>query len=81
MTGLAGFAWLFYIIATGEKVSFSNESIQYQVPILCAVVIMKYLILVKNRFKTKKALFRANIYGYIVFLIVVLVIDYKDQLF
>ena len=52
MTGLAGFAWMFYIMVTGENVRFFNDSIQYQVPILVAVVLVKYLLLLYYHFKT-----------------------------
>ena len=44
------------------------------------MVTIKYAILLYNNFETKKALFKANIYGYIVFLLVVLIIEYKDGL-
>jgi len=77
MTGLAGTAWLLNNLITGKTVKFRNESIQYQVPILISVVIMKYVILAYNRFKTKKALLKSNIYSFCLFLMVVLVIEYK----
>jgi hypothetical protein len=76
MTGLAGFAWLLHTMITGEKIKFYNETIQYQLPILIMVVIIKYFILLWNGFKTVKGLFKFNIYAYIVFVVVVLVIDY-----
>jgi hypothetical protein len=50
MTGLAGFAWFFYITVKGESVTFENASIAYQIPLLIGVVIMKYIILLANRF-------------------------------
>jgi len=81
MTGLAGFAWFFFIMARGEQVTFFNESIQFQIPILIALVLIKYLILLYHHFKTHKALLRVNVYQYIVFLVVVLVIEYKAVLF
>ena len=81
MTGLAGFAWLLYIQATGKQVAFYNQSIQWQVPVLIGVVIIKYSILLKNRFKTHKSLFRTSCYGYIVFLIIVILIEYKNELY
>ena len=33
-----------------------------------------------NRFKTRKALWKANVQQYIVFILVVLIIDYKDKI-
>ena len=80
MTGLSGFAWLIFIIANDKKVQFQNESIQFQIPILIGVVTIKYAILLYNGFKTHKSLYKFNIYGYIFFLAVVLVIEYKNQL-
>ena len=54
MTGLAGIAWLLFTMATNQKVQFQNESIQYQLPILIAVVLTKLCILGYNKFKTRK---------------------------
>ena len=34
MTGLVGFTWLIKILASGESISFENENIQYQAPLL-----------------------------------------------
>lgn len=59
---------------------FYNESIKYQLPILIGVVIIKYSILLYNTFQTHKSLFKANVYGYMVFVLVVLIIEYKDQI-
>ena len=80
MTGLSGFAWFIFILANDRQVQFQNESIQYQIPILIGVVTIKYTILLYNGFKTHKSLYKFNIYGYIFFLAVVLVIEYKNQL-
>lgn len=80
MTGLSGFAWLLYVIINQEKVQFYSESIKYQLPILIGVVVIKYSILLYNTFQTHKSLFKANIYGYVAFLIVVLIIEYKSNL-
>jgi len=81
MTGLAGFAWMFYVLITGETVKFFNESIQFQLPILILVVLVKYMTLLYYNFKTQKKLFKANIYIYMIFLVIVLVIEFKDSLF
>lgn len=48
---------------------------------MIAVVLIKYIVLAYNGFKTRKALFKANVYCYLVFLVVVLVIEYKAQIF
>jgi len=80
MTGLSGFSWFIFISIKGEKVTFFNESIQYQVPILIGVVLIKYFILLYNHFKTHKSLFKFNVYGYLVFLAVVLIIENKDKI-
>jgi hypothetical protein len=77
MTGCAGIAWLLFTSATKKKVIFYNETIQYQIPILIAVITLKYSILAKNKFKTSKALFKANCYSYVFFVLLVLVIDYR----
>lgn len=80
MTGLAGLAWLLFTMATNEKVQFANESIQYQLPILIVVVLTKLCILGYNRFKTHKKMFKANCYAYIGFIVIVVVLDYKDAI-
>ena len=80
MTGLAGIAWFFYTMATSKKVSFVNESIQYQLPILVIVVFVKLCVLSYYKFKTQKKLFKANVYAYVVFLITVVVLDFKDKI-
>ena len=80
MTGLAGFAWLLFTLMYQEQVKFYNESIPYQLPILIGVVIIKYGILFYYHFQTHKSLFKANIYQFLVFLIVVLIIEYKTAL-
>jgi hypothetical protein len=81
MTFLAGLAWLIYSSAMGEQVKFVNESIQAQLPILIGVVFFKLMILSCNKFKTNINLFWMNVTGYIVFLIVVLIIDFRKELF
>ena len=81
MTGLAGFAWLFYSMIQNDSIEFMNDSIQYQLPLLISVVIMKFSILWWNKFKTHSKLFKTNVYGYGIFVLAVLVLDYKDYLF
>jgi hypothetical protein len=50
-------------------------------PILILVVIIKYLILACRRFKTSKKLFYSNLIGYTLFLIVVILLDYRKEIF
>lgn len=45
------------------------------------MVLVKYVILAANRFKTYKSLFWWNVIGYVVFLVVVLLLDFKGVLF
>ena len=80
MTGLAGIAWLLFTMATSQKVQFANESIQYQLPILIAVVLTKLTILGYNRFKTHRKMFKANCYAYIGFIVIVVILDYKEDI-
>jgi len=77
MTGLAGFAWFIYISATPNSVKFSNDTIQYQIPLLIIVVIAKYLILFRNSFKSHRSVFRTNLVLYASYVAVVLLIDIK----
>jgi Ca2+/Na+ antiporter len=80
MTGLVGFAWLIFILSQGSNVTFLNESIQYQMPMLLGVVAIKYISLAINNFRTKKSLFYWNCGGYISFLIIAVLIDYKNEM-
>mmetsp|Transcript_10168 Transcript_10168/g.17139 ORF Transcript_10168/g.17139 Transcript_10168/m.17139 type:complete len:236 (-) Transcript_10168:72-779(-) len=81
MTGLAGLAWWLNITITGNQVKFYNDTIKFQIPLLIIVVAIKYMLLVYNGFKTKRRMFKANIINYLVYVIVVLIIDYKNQIF
>ena len=77
-----GLAWTLYIGLKGEDyVSFINESIQFQMPMLCVVVVVKYLILSCSRYKTSKRLFYVNIACYFIFVAVIALIDYQKELF
>ena len=80
MTGLAGLAWFFYTLATNKKVSFVNPSIEFQLPILLIVIFTKLCVLSYYRFKTHKKLFKANVYAYVIFLVTVVIIDFKDKI-
>ena len=81
MTGCAGISWLLYYNITGSPIVFTNKTIQLQIPLLIVVIMIKYSILMYNRFKTREALWRANLYGYVIFLVVVLIIDFWDKMF
>lgn len=73
-------AWLLYILTKGSNVSFINDGIQYQAPLLIAVVVIKYAALAISRFKTKKCLFWFNSSFYLLFLAVVIIIDYRTSI-
>ena len=81
ITGLLGTAWLLFMSTSSEKVQFNNEGIQYQMPLLIVVVIVKYVILLCNRFKASRKLFYVNVAGYTLFLLCVILIDYRIEIF
>lgn len=79
ITGLMGVTWLLYIsLQSKDYISFQNESIQYQMPMLIIVVLIKYMILGCKRFKTSKKLFYVNLGCYLTFLCVIVLIDYRN---
>lgn len=78
MTGLSGIAWFFFTMITGNPVIFKSKSIKFQFPLTIGVIFMKYLILVFNRFQTRRSLFKMNVAAYVLYLIAVLLIEYKD---
>ena len=49
-------------------------------PILVVVVLTKLSILGYNKFKTHRKLFKANVYAYIGFIGIVVILDYKDAI-
>ena len=55
--------------------------IQYQMPLLLVVVVVKYAILFLKKYKTTHGLFYLNLVGYILFLGAVIVIDYYEEFF
>lgn len=81
ITGLMGLAWMMYISTTGEPISFINEGIQFQMPLLLFVVIVKYASLVLNKYQTSRKMFYMNVGGYAVFLLAVVLIDYRIEFF
>ena len=78
ITGLMGLAWTLYIgLAGNEYVSFINESIQFQMPMLIIVVVVKYMILACAKYRTSHRLFYVNLFFYFVFVGVIALIDYR----
>ena len=74
--------WTLYISVLGaDYIQFMNAGIQYQMPLLLVVVVMKYLILFLKRYRTSHTLFYMNLVGYILFLVAVIVIDYYEEFF
>lgn len=82
ITGLMGFTWMCYLGIDDSKteVTFINESIQYQFPLLIIVVIVKFLILASQKFRSSKKLFYINLFSYTLFLVAVLLIDYRGYI-
>jgi sodium/potassium/calcium exchanger 2 len=80
ITGLVGFSWFFFIVSTGKAITFKNEGIQYQAPLLLSCIFFKFILLLLNKFKTKKIMFFHNIINYLVFLVAVILIDYNQDL-
>lgn len=81
MTGLMGVVWLFYMLSTKKKnIEFINDSIQYQMPLLLAVSLVKYLVVLKNKFLVYKSMFYINLGCYILFAAAVVLIDYRAEI-
>jgi len=77
-----GLVWTLYISFKGvEYVSFINESIQYQMPMLILVVVVKYLLLVCAKYRTSKTLFYVNVACYVIFVLLIALVDYRVELF
>ena len=74
-------AWLLFSNIKGEEIRFFNATIQFQIPLLIIVVLAKLILLAKNKFKTKRSLFYANLSTYGLYILVVLIIDltYKKE--
>ena len=80
ITGLMGMAWSMYISTSNEPISFINKGIQYQFPLLIVTILIKYLLLVFNGYKTSKRLFYLNCGVYILYLLLIVVIDYWAEI-
>lgn len=48
---------------------------------LVVVVVVKYLLLVCSKYKTSKALFYVNLACYIIFVLLIALIDYRIEIF
>ena len=77
-----GLTWTLYISLKGvDYVRFINESIQYQMPMLVFVILIKYLLLVCSKYRTSKRLFYVNLTMYLIFVCIIALIDYRIELF
>ena len=67
-------------MAIGTDVTFVNESIKYQMPMLLVVVVLKYINIAVRHFKTSRNMFWWNFGGYITFLFAAILVDYKNEM-
>lgn len=80
ITGLVGFTWTINILINGTVISFANNNIQYQAPLLIGVILIKYISLTCKKFRTSGKLFILNLIVYIVFTVAALMIDYYTKI-
>lgn len=80
ITGLVGFTWLIKILSSGGSISFENENIQLQAPLLLVIIVMKYGGILLAKYRTSKKLFAFNSVTYILFTLGALLVDYYDDL-
>lgn len=76
-----GFAWTFYIAIKNKPISFINEGIQYQFPLLFVTIIVKYICLVCFGYRTSRKLFYTNLFVYALYLLFIILIDYRKNIF
>lgn len=76
-----GVAWLLYGAILGQKIKFLNDGIKFQFPMLLACVVIKYVSLQLNGFKSKKGFFWWNVTIYVIFIAVSFILDYKTVFF
>ena len=81
ITGLLGAAWLLYGAAVGGSISFINDGIKFQMPLLLGTVAIKYAALAMNKFKSKRSFFWFNVANYVVFVIVAFNLDYAKEFY
>jgi len=68
-------AWLAYTVIVGE-IQLRSEGIWIQLLLLLSVIFAKLIIIVLFKFKTPKKMFVIQVFIYIAYLCVVIVIDY-----
>lgn len=76
-----GLAWSAYISTTNQPISFINEGIQYQFPLLFMTIIVKYIMLACFRFTTSRKLFYINLAIYMMYLCLIILVDYRKEIF
>ena len=81
ITGLMGLAWALYISVMNKPITFINEGIQYQFPLLFGTIIIKYLCLACFKFTTSRKLFYTNLAVYAMYLLFIILIDYRQNIF
>ena len=72
-----GAAWAIYMQTGNSYVSFINDGIQYQFPLLMVVILTKYIILVLNGYKSSRKIFYLNLCVYAAYLCGIIFIDYR----
>ena len=76
-----GIAWALYISTSNQPISFINDGIQYQFPLLFMTIVVKYIFLVIFGYKTSRRLFYINLVIYFMYLIFIILIDYRVNIF
>ena len=76
-----GLAWALYISVMNKPITFINEGIQYQFPLLFGTIIIKYLCLACFKFTTSRKLFYTNLAVYAMYLLFIILIDYRQNIF
>lgn len=80
MTGLMGVAWLLYMFSKGTAISFLNEGIQFQMPLLLIVSVIKYFTVYLFKFHATRKMFYINIVCYVLFVVAIVLIDYRLEM-
>lgn len=71
---------MMFISTTNKPITFINSGIQYQFPLLFVTIIVKYVILVFHGYKTSHKLFYINLAVYIIYLVFIVIIDYRLEI-
>lgn len=72
-----GAMWGLYMQTGVSYVTFINDGIQYQFPLLMIVIITKYIILMINGYKSSKKIFYLNLIVYALYLCGIIFINYR----